>query len=476
MITKSAPTAVKARIMIVDDEEGMARILAKSLALEGYDARPFTDPRKALGVIGSEQPDLILTDVRMPGLSGHELLRRIKIDYPDLPVLIMTAFGTVEDAVDALRAGAFNYITKPFQHDHLLHQIALALRQRRLEQENVRLSGLASTEGPSRPMVGRSPAIESVRAIIRRAAEADIPVLITGESGVGKELVAREIHERSARGAARFVALNCPAIPESLIESEMFGFERGAFTGADQAKMGLIELSAGGTLFLDEIGELPVNLQAKLLRVLQEKEIQRLGGLKPIPVDLRVVAATNRNLEEEIESGKFRSDLFYRLNVLRVVVPPLRDRREDIPELATFFLDRIGRKFNRPGLRLDPDVSRALANYRWPGNIRELENVLERMAILARGDTLTAADLPAELRAGHAPTDSAGGPDARAWPENYREARDAFERAYLTRLLEASGGSVGRAARISGISRRSLYEKLDKHGIKRDTDTQAGDS
>ncbi len=463
--------------MIVDDEEGMGRILAKSLILEGYEASSYTEPLKALGAIKSEQPDLILTDVRMPRMTGHELLKAIKEDYPDLPVLIMTAFGTVEDAVDALRAGAFNYITKPFQQDHLQHQIALALRQRQLERENSRLSGLAGAESPERSIIGQSEAVEKVRTLIQRAAETSSPVLITGDSGVGKELVAREIHRRSARHRGRFVALNCPAIPESLIESEMFGFERGAFTGADESKIGLIELSAGGTLFLDEIGELPGNLQAKLLRVLQEHEIQRLGGLRPIPVDLRVVAATNRDLEREVEVGRFRSDLFYRLNVLRIAVPPLRERLEDVGALSDFILGRIARKLNRPGAQISDEVREALARYSWPGNIRELENVLERMLILGDGPQLSASALPPELKPGAAPLpdqDSSG--KTVAWPENYKAAKEQFERSYLEQLLEKEKASVSRAAKRAGISRRSFYEKMEKYDIKRETDSEARDS
>lgn len=469
-----APAASKGRIIIVDDEEGMGRILAKSLALEGYEAVPFTDPRKAFGAIRDEQPDLILTDVRMPGMTGHELLREIKADFPDLPVLIMTAFGTVEDAVDALRNGAFNYITKPFQQDHLQHQIALALRQQQLERENSRLSNLTGSDAPARAIVGHSAVVNRVRTIIERAAEADSPVLVTGESGVGKELVAREIHRRSRRRRARFVALNCPAIPESLIESEMFGYERGAFTGADEAKIGLIELSGGGTLFLDEIGELPGKLQAKLLRVLQEHEIQRLGGLRPISVDLRIVAATNRDLEKEVEAGRFRSDLFYRLNVLRVEVPPLRERREDIPELAEFVLGRVTRKLNRPMAKLSPTVAEALQQYAWPGNIRELENVLERMVILSDGPELSAGTLPPEVKPGDGPAAVAiGATPGNAWPQKYKAAKEQFERSYLEQMLGEEAGSVSRAAKRAGISRRSFYEKLEKYGIRRETDTAA---
>jgi len=462
------------RILIVDDERGMGEILIKSLKLEGLEATAYTDPRAALAAIPSDQPDVILTDVRMPGMTGMELLDAVCRDYPDIPVIVMTAYGTIEDAVATLKAGAFNYITKPFQQEDLLHQLRLAARQRQLELEVARLSEPRAEEEVARKIIGSSAGLAQVREMISRAASTDSAVLINGESGVGKELVAREIHAQSARKNQAFVAINCPAIPVTLIESEMFGHERGAFTGASEPKMGLIELSGGGTLFLDEIGELPLELQPKLLRTLQEREVQRLGGLSPLPVDLRVVSATNRDLEEEIEAGNFRPDLFYRLHVIRIEVPPLRERTEDLAELADYYIDRICRRFNRPVARLEDDALLALKQYRWPGNIREYANVLERMLIFTEGDVLGLDSIPRELR----PKDTdrllgvktsaltSSGGTLKALPDDYKQAREAFEREYLEALLKRYGGNVTEAAKRSGISRRNLYERLDKYGLK----------
>ncbi len=448
----------------------MGRILVKRLGLDGYDAVSYTDPREALAALAQDRPDLILTDVRMPEIDGWEILRRVQAEYPETPVIVMTAYGTIEDAVAMLRAGAYNYITKPFQHETLLHQLDLALRQRRLEEEVQRLSEAELLEREARAIIGSSAGLERVRELIRRAAAATSTVLITGESGVGKELVAREIHRLSSRRQRRFVTVNCPAIPATLIESEMFGYERGAFTGADAPKMGLIELSAAGTLFLDEIGELPLDLQVKLLRVLQEREVQRLGSLRPIPVDLRIISATNRDLDREVREGRFRPELFYRLNVIAIAVPPLRERPDDIPELAAHFLARLARRHRRPGLRLSAEALERLKTAPWPGNIRQLENLLERMVVLSSGPVLEIDEAPAELK-----DRGAGAPGAEAgaaaelenvrFPTDFRRARDQFERAYLAQLLRDCQGNVARAARASGISRRALYEKFERLGL-----------
>lgn len=468
------PSRSKGRIFIIDDEPAMGHILVKSLTVDGFDATAYTDPREALKSVPQLQPDVVLTDIRMPIMSGKEVLERMKAEYPEVPVLVLTAFGTIEDAVEILKAGAFNYITKPFQHDTLVHQIDLALRQRRLQQEVIRLSDQGYPPAERRAIIGGSPALAKVRSMITRAAQTDSSVLITGESGVGKELVAREVHSQSARRGGRFVAVNCPAIPSTLIESEMFGYERGAFTGADHPKMGLIELSHGGTLFLDEIAELPNELQAKLLRVLQEREILRLGGLRQMQVDLRIIAATNRELEVEIEAKRFRIDLFYRLNVIPIHVPPLRERAEDIPELAEFLLKKVGRRGNRPGLEISPAAIERLKEYSWPGNIRELENTLERLAVLSDDPLIDEKDLPPHILA--APrsvqaeaNENESSANLRApWPQEYRLARDRFERSYLKQLLKECGGNVAQASRISGVSRRSLYEKFDKIGMKKE--------
>jgi two-component system NtrC family response regulator len=471
----------RGRVLIIDDEESMGRILAKSLGADGYHVAAYTDPTRALAAIPDDQPDVILTDVRMPGMTGPEVLERVRVEFPEIPIIIMTAYGTIEDAVDALRSGAYTYITKPFQHEKLLHDIERALRHRRLTQENERLSDPGLSLMDARRIIGSSVGLARVRDTISRAAKTESAVLITGESGVGKELVARAIHAQSARAGRRFVPVNCPAIPATLIESEIFGYERGAFTGADRPKMGLIELSAGGTLFLDEIGELPVELQVKLLRVLQEHEIQRLGGLRQIRVDLRVIAATNRSLQAEIEEGRFRQDLFYRINVIPIHVPPLRERPDDIVELTEFFLERIGRRLRRPGLRLADGVLHFFRRYAWPGNIRELENALERMAVLGDGERIDVDAIPADLVHGRGrrtiAIDAFGAEDAAEsdrfqWPANFKKAREKFERSYLKGVIEESGGNITLAARLSGISRRSLYEKFEKLGLNKKSDRE----
>jgi two-component system NtrC family response regulator len=464
---------LRGRVVILDDEANMGRILVKTLTMEGLEARAFNDPRAGLEAIGEFQPDVLLTDMRMPGMTGMDVLRRARRDWPDLPILVITAFGTVEGAVEAMREGAFNYITKPFEPGNLLAQIARALEHRRMTQENARLSEQFAVVGQEREIVGQGKAIEQLRDLIARSAPTDSSVLVTGKSGVGKELVARAIHAQSHRAAGRFVAINCPSIPVSLIESEMFGHERGAFTGADRSKMGLIELAQGGTLFLDEVAELPPEMQVKLLRVLQEREIQRVGGLSQIPVDIRVVAATNRDLPEEMRAGRFREDLFYRLNVIHIEIPPLRERPEDLPLLAEHILTRIGRRMSRHGLRLSEASVRVLAAYAWPGNVRELENVLERAVVLAAGDVIEPVDLAIDFQGppGESATDQEAtfpGTGDHPMSVDYRSARDDFERHYLRKLIKMAGGNMTRAARVSGISRRNLYEKLERVGLADD--------
>ncbi len=467
------PARTRGRVLIIDDEAAMGHILSKSLRLDGFEVLTHTDPMEGFAAIAKEQPDVILTDVRMPGMTGMQLLEQIKGEHPEIPVLLMTAFGTVEDAVRALKAGAFNFITKPFQHESLVHQIELALDRRHLEQENIRLSEGTYEEEDGQRLIGSSVEIGRVRELILRAAQTDSAVLITGESGVGKELVARAIHRLSRRHEQHFVAVNCPAIPPTLIESELFGYERGAFTGADRTKMGLIELSAGGTLFLDEIAEIPSEIQVKLLRVLQEHEVQRVGGLKQIPVNIRVVSATNRVLDEEIAARRFRTDLYYRLNVIPIVVPPLRERSVDIEDLASHFLAVWGRKNHRPGIRLGDDMIEIFRSYDWPGNIRELANTLEAVSVMAQGDVITKEDLPpgflhgGRTRIGQAKNGDGPDADKVQWPVEYKEARREFEQAYLNQLLSRCGGNVAQAARTSGVSRRSLYEKFDRYGMNK---------
>lgn len=462
--------------MIVDDEVAMGRILVKSLTADGFTAVSYADPVEALAAIESQQPDIILTDVRMPNMTGQEVLQKVKAEYPEMPVLIMTAFGTIEDAVDALKAGAFNYITKPFQHANLVHQIELALEHTHLKQENIKLSDQRIPQLEARSIIGSSSGLKRVKELITRAAQTDSAVFVTGDSGVGKELVAREIHRQSNRREGRFVVVNCPAIPVTLLESELFGYERGAFTGADRPKMGSLELADGGTVFMDEVAELPVELQVKLLRTLQEHEVQRLGGLRQIPVDFRIITATNRDLDEEIKEGRFRLDFYYRLNVIPIHVPPLRQRPEDLRELVEFFLARIGRRLNRAGLTLTDEALDFFRDYSWPGNIRELENTLERMVVFSSGNNLGKADIPTNLAPSlkeAKPLDSA--PDLQ-WEEQpslrarvFKDAKEDFERQYLKRLLKECDGNVALASRTSGISRRTLYEKFVKLGLTKES-------
>jgi DNA-binding NtrC family response regulator len=481
---KKSKSPNEGRVVIFDDEPGMGQILVKMLGAQGYDTHAFTNPLEGMNALSDLQPDVLLTDVRMPHLNGMEVLRRMHEELPDVVVLVFTAFGTVEGAVEAMSAGALNYVTKPFDQSNLLAQVARAVEHRRMLQENRRLSQRLSDGSDGSRILGESAAIQQVRDMISRAAPTDSSVLITGRSGVGKELVAAEIHRQSGRSRNRFVAINCPSIPPSLIESEMFGHERGAFTGADRSKMGLIELAQGGTLFLDEIAELPVEIQVKLLRVLQEREIQRVGGLKTINVDLRLVAATNRDLDIEMQERRFRQDLFFRINVINIEIPPLKDRREDIPLIAHSFLSRVERDLVRPGLHITDDAIGVLQDYDWPGNVRELENVLERAVVLSRDEEIGMEDLAMDLRrrampvqetvlkptAGEEPADDPGGvsPEQTGRDEiliNYREARDHFERRYLLSLIDRAGGNMTRAAKLSGISRRNLYDKLEKVGL-----------
>ncbi len=480
---KSKSTGVGC-IVIFDDEPGMGRILVKTLLAQGYDTHAFTNPQEGMEALGELQPDVLLTDVRMPHLNGMDVLHRMRDEYPDVSVLVFTAFGTVEGAVEAMSAGALNYITKPFDQSNLLAQVSRAVDHRRILQENRRLSQQLSRGADGGRLIGESPAIQQVRDMISRAAPTGSSILITGRSGVGKELVAAEIHRQSDRSRNRFVAINCAAIPGDLLESELFGHERGAFTGADRSKMGLVELAQGGTLFLDEIAELPVEIQVKLLRVLQEREIQRVGGLKTINIDLRLIAATNRNLEAEMQEGRFRQDLYFRINVINIEIPPLRDRREDIPLITQRFLGRIKRDLARPGLYLTDEAACILQDYDWPGNVREMENVLERAVVLSKDDKIDVKDLAVDLRNQAMPlqeeirkpdgegmvTSGPGGLQAGQAvsgeiPINYRQARHEFDRGYLLSLIDRAGGNITRAAKLSGISRRNLYDKLNKVGL-----------
>ncbi len=451
-----------ARVVVLDDEQNMGRVLTKLLKLEGCTVTAFQSPREALEHLFAEPPDVLITDLRMPEMDGEEVLERVRDKGLPCEVILMTAYGTVESAVRCVRHGAYDYITKPFDTKALVGTVRQAAASARRKYG----AGTAtpSPTGEMHRLVGSSPAMEQTRGLIERYAQVDSPVLIAGESGTGKELVAQAIHAGSPRHNAPFVAVNCASIPETLMESELFGHEKGAFTGADESRAGLMEAADGGTLFLDEIGELPLGLQAKLLRALQEKEITRVGSVHPRPVNVRILAATNRSLFRMSEGGTFRQDLYYRLNVLRLTVPPLRERRGDIRELAEHFLAEQRTASGKPDLHLAPDALGVLENRGWPGNVRELRNAIERAAVLCDGDEIDAKELHAGERESSREVprlDVPGAPGAEGLPE-FREARDQFEADYLSALLRSCKGNVSEAAKRSGMSRRNLYDKLEK--------------
>src|SRR3954466_14818149 len=382
-----------ARILIVDDEESLRRVMQVHLQRQGYETRTAGQGQDALQMLESGDYQLVLTDLRMPGMTGLELLQHIRKRWPEISVIVLTAFGTIENAVEAMQAGAFHYVTKPVQFPELSLVVDRALEHTRLVEEVNRLRDNLDGKYGFDAIIGRSPLLLNVLDIAARAAQSEATVLIQGETGTGKELLARAIHQNSLRKGRPFLAINCGAIPKDLIESELFGYRRGAFTGAVEHKRGKIENADGGTLFLDEIGELPLDLQVKLLRLIQEGEMEKLGALESMKVDVRIVAATNRNLKTMMQAGQFREDLYYRLAVIPITLPPLRERAEDVGDLVKHFLQNNKRKLARPDLTLPPALLPYFARYSWPGNIRELENVLERIVVLSRGPEVTLGDL-----------------------------------------------------------------------------------
>lgn len=459
------------RILVIDDEAGVRSSLALVLQDEGFTVQTAANADEATALVTREEFDYILCDVRMPGQSGLELLPELVAEQPYATILMMSAFGAVEQALEAVRLGAYDYLSKPFQPQELLLLIRKAEERERLKSENQRLRAALRDEGRSQGLVTSSSSMKQVLELIDRAAEFKSTVLITGESGVGKEIVARTVHEWSTRSEMPFVAINCGAIPESLLETELFGHARGAFTGADLARRGLFREAGGGTLFLDEIGELPHAMQVKLLRVLQEEEVHPVGESQPVPVDVRILAATARDLESEIRAGRFRQDLYYRLNVLRIDIPPLRERPEDLPELAEHFLRRLSRRFGKKLRSLDGAALERLAEYSWPGNARELENLLERATILSPGETLVLDGL---LPGGGVPQDGAlDAVIAAQEPGADEEGRDLsikrgvrrLEQDLIRRALRASGGNRTQTAAILEISPRTLHYKLREYDI-----------
>jgi two-component system response regulator AtoC len=451
-----------ARVLVVDDEENLRLVLRTLLRKSGYEVETCASAEQALAMIPHFAPDFVIADVRMGGMSGIHLAAELKRRGSEAVVIVMSAYGSVDLAIEAMKAGAYDYISKPFKQDEVLLALRKAEEREQLRRENKALREEVARSARFEEMIGRSEAMQKVFRIIERAAEVSTTVLIQGESGTGKELVARALHRRGPRATKPFVAVNCGAIPEALLESELFGHKRGAFTDATSDKTGLFEAAHEGTLFLDEVGELPLPLQVKLLRVLQESTIRRIGETRDRKVDVRVIAATVRDLETEVAAGNFREDLFYRLSVLQVTVPPLRDRREDVPLLLDHFIARTNARLGTRVRGIDESARKILLQYHWPGNVRELENLIERAIVLAEGDVICEADLPDRVKLRD---------DARLWALSsdelsIKKATRAIEETLIRRALEKTGGNRTAAARLLEISHRALLYKIKDYGIR----------
>ena len=461
------------RVLVVDDEADMVENCARILKRASYQCLTTTDPHQALALVESERPDLLLTDLKMPGMDGMELLRRSHAIDPTLPVIVITAFATIESAVAAIKDGAFDYLPKNFSVDQLRVAVERGLRQRELALENRNLRDQLRGALGFENIIGRSPAMTKVFELVRKAARSDANILVVGESGTGKELIARAVHANSPRAAQPFVPVDCASLPEQLLESELFGHEKGAFTGAVRAKPGLMEVAHRGTLFLDEIGELPLTLQVKLLRTLQERQLRRVGGTAQIDVDVRLVSATNRDLREAAGRGQFREDLYYRVNVIAIQLPSLRERAGDVKLLALAFLKRYG---GQRVTSFDDAALEALEAYAWPGNVRELQNVVERACALADGNRVVRRDLPdyllqdggaarGALAASSAPSSLPPSGDLPLKDAKEKWMRE-LEGAYLRGLLERHGGNVSAAAKAAGIDRKTFHRLINKYQIR----------
>ena len=471
---------MKPRILVIDDEAAIRDSLRMILEYEGYGFTGAASGQDGIALVQRERPDLVLLDIKMPGMDGMEVLRKLRALDDGLPVVMISGHGTTSTAVEAIKSGALDFLDKPLSSERVILTLQNALKQQELRQENraLKLAMEAKYE-----IVGESQAIRAVLESVKRAAPTNATVMLLGESGVGKELVARTIHRNSSRAGQRFIQVNCAAIPEELIESELFGHEKGSFTGATEKQVGKFEQADRGTIFLDEVADMSAKTQAKVLRVLQEQEVERLGSARTIKVDVRVVAATNKNLEEMIQRGEFREDLYFRLNVIPILVPPLRERRSDIPLLVQHFARRMSDEHNMKPKRFDPRAMEALQRYRWRGNIRELRNTVERVLIMTPGDVVRIEDLPQDVR-GDVPVMAqvepaavaavvSSGPQSQAPSVSagtLREFKDAAERAFLVQKLRENNWNISKTAEVIDTPRSNLYKKLEQYGIKQEVD------
>ncbi len=452
---------MQGRVLIIDDDRSMCDVLEAALRGREFEVHAETAPSQALDYLRHQDADVILTDMNMPAMTGADVCRQILANREDIPVVVMTAYGSMEAAISAMRAGAADFVTKPFDVEDLVLRLERAVRDRGLKEEVKRLRADAERGSKLEEMIGTSPPMEKVYDLVSRVAESETTVLVTGESGTGKELVAHALHRRSLRREGPFVAINCAAMPELLLESELFGHIKGAFTDARQTRPGLFVRASGGTLLLDEIGEMPAGMQAKLLRALQERKVRPVGSETEIAFDARIVAATNRDLETEVAEHRFREDLFYRINVVRIHVPPLRARGNDILLLARHFLGRSGTPNSKRVVGMTSACAEKLLSYRWPGNVRELQNCIEHAVALARLDQLGVDDLPERIRDYKASRVVVESDD----PSELLPMEE-IERRYVLRVLEAVGGNKTMAARVLGFDRRTLYRKLEGYGVR----------
>ena len=451
--------AGKVPILVIDDDEAMCELIEAGLGPNGFDVHWYTRAAEGLELLAERDYKVVLTDLQLVEASGLDVCKRVHEIRPDVPTIVMTAFGNMEVAISALRAGAHDFINKPFDLDTLSHTLHKAVQHRWLQDEVKRLTSVVQHTGGAGGLVGESAAIRRVFELVHRVSDTDASVLLTGESGTGKELVARALHTESSRAARPFHGLNCAAVPATLLESELFGHLEGAFTDAKAPRKGLFEQADGGTVLLDEIAEMPLDMQPKLLRVLQEKKVRPLGSQREVAFDTRIIAATNRDLETEVEAGRFREDLYYRLNVIQIHVPPLRARGNDVLLLAQHFLEKSAARLGKPVKAISAEAAQKLVDYDWPGNVRQLENSIERAITLTRFDHITVDDLPERVR-----KFDASPAHVIDLELEHMLTLEQLERRYIERVLKASAGNKTQAARVLGVDRRTLYRKLERYG------------